>query len=46
MSQRLITHLRPVDLAALDDDKQVECYNNMWGLTRAETDSSPAHLVR
>jgi len=46
MSQRLITHLRPVDLAAVDDDKQVECYKNTWGLTRTETGAGTAPIVR
>ena len=46
VSQRLIPHLRPVDLTVLDDDKQVEFYKNTWGLTRTETDSSPAPPVR
>ncbi|BBH68841.1 oxidoreductase [Actinoplanes sp. OR16] len=35
--ERLITHLRHVDLAVPDYDKQLEFYTDMWGLD-AETD--------
>ena len=32
MTQRLITHLRHVDLAVPDHEKQVDFYTNTWGL--------------
>ena len=34
MTQRLITHLRHVDLAVPDFGKQLDFYTNTWGLTR------------
>jgi catechol 2,3-dioxygenase-like lactoylglutathione lyase family enzyme len=33
MTQRLITHLRHVDLAVPDHDKQLNFFTNTWGLT-------------
>lgn len=45
MSERLITHLRHVDLAVPDYDKQVEFYTNMWGLKQETTDDGIAFLA-
>ena len=39
MTQRLITHLRHVDFAVPDYDKQVEFYKTTWGLTQVEHDT-------
>lgn len=39
MTDRLITHLRHVDLAVPDYDAQVEFYRNTWGLTQVENDT-------
>ena len=33
MTDRLITHLRHVDLAVPDYDKQLDFYTDTWGLT-------------
>src|SRR5690348_18439544 len=38
MNERLITHLRHVDLAVPDYDKQFEFYTTMWGLEPTVTD--------
>ena len=41
--ERLITHLRHVDLAVPDYDKQLEFYTDMWGLSRRPpTTASPS----
>jgi catechol 2,3-dioxygenase-like lactoylglutathione lyase family enzyme len=40
-----ITHLRHVDLAVPDLDKQVEFYENIWGLTRVADDSGVVFLA-
>ncbi|WP_433291226.1 VOC family protein [Actinoplanes sp. CA-030573] len=45
MNERLITHLRHVDLAVPDYDKQFEFYTTMWGLTPSVTDSGIAYLA-
>lgn len=45
MSERLITHLRHVDLAVPDYDKQLEFYTNMWGLKPETTDDGLAFLA-
>lgn len=39
MTPRLITHLRHVDFAVPDYDRQVEFYKTTWGLTQVEHDS-------
>jgi catechol 2,3-dioxygenase-like lactoylglutathione lyase family enzyme len=43
--ERLITHLRHVDLAVPDYDRQLEFYTNMWGLDAETTDSGIAYLA-
>ncbi len=45
MTQRLITHLRHVDLAVPDFAKQLEFYSGTWGLTTEHTDSGLAFLA-
>ena len=45
MHERLITHLRHVDLAVPDYDKQVEFYTSTWGLSVETTDSGIAFLA-
>ncbi|MEU4245168.1 VOC family protein [Actinoplanes sp. NPDC026619] len=45
MNERLITHLRHVDLAVPDYDKQLEFYTTMWGLTPSVTDEGIAFLA-
>ena len=45
MSERLITHLRHVDLAVPDYDKQLEFYTGMWGLKPETTDDGIAFLA-
>ena len=44
-SERLITHLRHVDLAVPDYDKQLEFYTDMWGLKPETTDDGLAFLA-
>lgn len=39
MSNALITHLRHVDLAMPDLDRQVDFYRDLWGLTEVEKES-------
>ena len=45
MSDRPITHLRHVDLAVPDYDKQLAFYENTWGLTRVADDNGIAFLA-
>ena len=45
MSERLITHLRHVDLAVPDYDKQLQFYTEMWGLEPETTDDGLAFLA-
>ncbi|MDI1463705.1 VOC family protein [Catellatospora sp. KI3] len=45
MSQRLITHLRHVDLAVPDFDRQVAFFTGTWGLTEVATDTGVAFLA-
>ena len=45
MTQRLITHLRHVDLAVPDFGKQLDFYTNTWGLTPEHSDSGLAFLA-
>jgi catechol 2,3-dioxygenase-like lactoylglutathione lyase family enzyme len=45
MTDRLLTHLRHVDLAVPDFDKQLDFYTTMWGLTPEVTDSGIAFLA-
>ena len=45
MNDRLITHLRHVDLAVPDYDKQLEFYATMWGLNPETTDQGIAFLA-
>ncbi|MCU7729584.1 VOC family protein [Actinoplanes sp. KI2] len=42
---RLITHLRHVDLAVPDFDKQVDFYTGLWGLSRVADDSGVVFLA-
>lgn len=41
----LITHLRHVDLAVPDFDKQVDFYTHQWGLTQSGVESNLAYLA-
>jgi catechol 2,3-dioxygenase-like lactoylglutathione lyase family enzyme len=41
----VITHLRHVDLAVPDYDKQLDFYSGVWGLTTAAEDSGVAFLA-
>jgi catechol 2,3-dioxygenase-like lactoylglutathione lyase family enzyme len=43
--ERLITHLRHVDLAVPDYDKQLTFYTEMWGLDAETTDDGLAFLA-
>ncbi|BCY07498.1 VOC family protein [Actinoplanes sp. L3-i22] len=43
--ERLITHLRHVDLAVPDYEKQLEFYTTMWGLDAETTDDGIAFLA-
>jgi len=43
--ERLITHLRHVDLAVPDYDKQLEFYTETWGLSAETTDKGIAFLA-
>jgi catechol 2,3-dioxygenase-like lactoylglutathione lyase family enzyme len=45
MEQRLITHLRHVDLAVPDYDKQLDFYTTMWGLKSETADDGIAFLA-
>ena len=45
MTDRLITHLRHVDLAVPDYGKQLDFYTNTWGLTAEHSDSGLAFLA-
>ena len=46
MTQRLITHLRHVDLAVPDFGKQLDFYTNTWGLTEHSDSASPSSPPR
>ena len=43
--ERLITHLRHVDLAVPDFDRQLDFYTRQWGLSEQVTDSGIAFLA-
>src|SRR3954451_3062760 len=43
--QRLITHLRHVDLAVPDFARQLDFYSGIWGLTAEHTDTGLAFLA-
>lgn len=43
--ERLITHLRHVDLAVPDYERQLDFYTNLWGLKAETTDSGIAFLA-
>jgi catechol 2,3-dioxygenase-like lactoylglutathione lyase family enzyme len=45
MPERLITHLRHVDIAVPDFAKQLEFYTSVWGLTEVGSDSGVAFLA-
>ncbi|MFV2114255.1 VOC family protein [Micromonospora sp. LOL_025] len=45
MRERLITHLRHVDLAVPDYGRQLEFYTNMWGLSPQATEHGLAFLA-
>ncbi|MEV0908009.1 VOC family protein [Streptomyces hokutonensis] len=45
MSQRLLTHLRHVDLAVPDFAKQLDFYAGVWGLTEVEEDNGLSFLA-
>jgi catechol 2,3-dioxygenase-like lactoylglutathione lyase family enzyme len=45
MTQRLITHLRHVDLAVPDFGTQLDFYTHTWGLTAEHSDSGLAFLA-
>ncbi|GAA3194560.1 VOC family protein [Actinocorallia longicatena] len=42
---RLITHLRHVDLAVPDYDKQLDFYSGVWGLTEVASDDGVSFLA-
>src|SRR4051812_1571231 len=41
----LLTHLRHVDLAVPDYDKQLDFYSGVWGLTKTAEDSGISFLA-
>ncbi|MFJ9900900.1 VOC family protein [Streptomyces sp. NPDC091280] len=45
MTDRLITHLRHVDIAVPDYDKELDFYSGVWGLTKVEEDSGISFLA-
>lgn len=45
MKHRPITHLRHVDLAVPDFEKQVDFYTNTWGLTEVANDNGVSFLA-
>ncbi|MEU3091165.1 oxidoreductase, partial [Streptomyces massasporeus] len=45
MSARLLTHLRHVDLAVPDYDRQLDFYAGVWGLTKVAEDSGISFLA-
>ena len=45
MSERLLTHLRHVDLAVPDYDRQLEFYAGVWGLTKSIDEPGLAFLA-
>src|SRR3712207_6851781 len=45
MTQRLITHLRHVDLAVPDYQTQLDFYTNAWGLKAEHDDSGLSFLA-
>src|SRR4051812_38360025 len=45
MSQRLITHLRHVDLAVPDHAKQLDFYTNAWGLSAEHAEDGLTFLA-
>ena len=45
MTERLITHLRHIDLAVPDHDKQLDFYSGVWGLTKVVEDSGISFLA-
>jgi catechol 2,3-dioxygenase-like lactoylglutathione lyase family enzyme len=45
MDERLITHLRHVDLAVPDYDRQLDFYTGTWGLSPETTDDGIAFLA-
>ncbi|GAA0995929.1 VOC family protein [Acrocarpospora macrocephala] len=45
MTKHLITHLRHVDIAMPDLDRQVDFYRNLWGLTDVARDSGVHFLA-
>ena len=45
MTDRLITHVRHVDLAVPDYEKEREFYTNTWGLTPVAEDSGITFLA-
>ncbi|WP_375424014.1 VOC family protein [uncultured Friedmanniella sp.] len=45
MNERLITHLRHVDLAVPDFDRQLDFYTGMWGLKQETTDDGLSFLA-
>src|SRR6266700_1203698 len=45
MPDSLITHLRHVDLAIPDYDRQLDFYTNVWGLTKVAEDTGIAFLA-
>ncbi|MFD3928346.1 VOC family protein [Streptomyces sp. NPDC058614] len=45
MTDRLITHLRHVDIGVPDYEKELEFYSGVWGLTKVAEDSGIAFLA-
>src|SRR6516165_9073431 len=45
MTDRLITHLRHIDLAVPDHDKQLDFFTGVWGLKAEHTDTGLTFLA-
>src|ERR1051325_4307774 len=45
MTERLITHLRHIDLAVPDHAKQLDFFTGVWGLTAEHSDSGLTFLA-
>ena len=45
MTKRLITHLRHIDLAVPDHDKQLDFFTNPWGLKAEHSDTGLTFLA-
>ena len=45
MTKRLITHLRHIDLAVPDHDKQLDFFTSTWGLKAEHSDTGLTFLA-